>query len=214
LGLELQVHSTLCRRTADDLSAIADLVETLGAVVWAVFCLVPTGRATTDDALGPDAFEAIFAWLAERSKSARWALKLTEGYHYRRVLAQRGQDPLQRSWGTAANAIRRAPAAVNAGNGFCFVSHIGDVSPSGFLPIVTGNVRDDSIVDLYQNHHVFHELRDPSRLKGKCGACHYKQLCGGSRSRAYAYSGDYLGADPACAYVPPGFTAAALGRPQ
>ncbi|MCC6314350.1 MAG: TIGR04053 family radical SAM/SPASM domain-containing protein [Thermomicrobiales bacterium] len=212
LGLPVQIHSTLCERTVDDLPALADLADELGAVVWAVFCLVPTGRAEAGDAISAERYEEIFAWLAERSRSARWALKLTEGYHYRRVLAQIGRDPLHRP--PTADGVGRAPGAVNAGNGFCFVSHIGEVCPSGFLPIVAGNVRRDSIVDLYQTHPLFQELRNPDLLKGKCGACEFKRLCGGSRSRAYAQTGDYLASDPACAYVPPGYSTEATGFAQ
>ena len=203
LGLPLQVHTTLCRRTADDLPAVANLVDDLGAAVWAVFCLVPTGRATVSDELSPEAYEETFTWLAERSETANWSLKLTEGYHYRRVLAQRGQNPLPPREGPAGS---RAPGPVNAGNGFCFISHTGDVCPSGFLPIVTGNVRDTSVVALYRHHPVFRDLRDPQRLRGKCGDCPFKRLCGGSRSRAYVHAGDYLASDPACSYLPPGYT--------
>lgn len=202
LGLPLQIHTTLCRRTVDDLPAIANLADDLGAAVWAVFCLVPTGRATISDELSPEAYEETFAWLAGRSETAHWSLKLTEGYHYRRVLAQRGQNPLPPREGPAGS---RAPGPVNAGNGFCFISHTGDVCPSGFLPVVTGNVRAASVVALYREHPVFRALRDPQLLQGKCGACAFKRLCGGSRSRAYVHAGDYLASDPACAYLPPGY---------
>lgn len=211
LGLPLQVHTTLCQRTLDDLPAIAELVEELGALVWAVFCLVPTGRATVSDELDAQTYEKTFAWLARRSEIARWSLKLTEGYHYRRVLAQRGKDPLRKTGIAPADAIGRAPAPVNAGNGFCFISHTGEVCPSGFLPVVTGNVRQDSVVELYRMHPVFRELRDPALLTGKCGQCEFRRLCGGSRSRAYAHSGDYLGTDLACAYIPPGHAGAPAG---
>lgn len=201
LGIPLQVHSTLCRRTRDDLPALADLAERLGAVVWAVFCLVPTGRAEAADALSPAEYEAVFAWLAERSTSASWDLKLTEGYHYRRYLAERGTSPVHGlGFAGDASAVGRAPKAVNAGNGFCFVSHTGDVCPSGFLPVVAGNVRDRSIVDIYRDHPLFRDLRDPDRLTGRCGGCRYRALCGGSRSRAFAATGDPFGDDPACAW--------------
>lgn len=204
LGLPVQIHTTLCQRTLADLPAVAELVDELGAVVWAVFCLVPTGRAETSDEIDAATYETVFEWLARRSESARWSLKLTEGYHYRRVLAQRGKGPLQGLGFVDGHGIGRAPNAVNAGSGFCFVSHTGDVYPSGFLPIVTGNVRERSVVDLYRNHALFRELRDPDLLRGKCGRCAFKGLCGGSRSRAFVHTGDHLAADPACAYVPPG----------
>ncbi len=201
LGLPLQIHTTLCAQTRDDLPAIAELVDTLGAVVWAVFCLVPTGRAVSSDELSPAAYEEVFDWLTRRGEGARWSLKLTEGYHYRRFLAQHGRNPLRK---TGIGPGTSGP--VNAGNGFCFVSHTGDVSPSGFLPIVAGNVREDSVVDIYRHHPVFLKLRNPDLLTGKCGACAFKRLCGGSRSRAYAHGGNFLGEDPACAYIPPGYT--------
>lgn len=201
LDIPLQVHTTLCRRTLPFLPEMADLAEELGAAVWAVFCLVPVGRAQFEDELSAEEYEIVFNWLAERSKTANWRLKLTEGYHYRRVLAQRHEHPIPgvRPGGDDAG---RAPAPVNAGNGFCFVSHIGEICPSGFLPIRTGNVRRDSIVDIYRNHPVFTSLRDPEQLRGKCGGCRFRAVCGGSRSRAYAHSGDYLESDPACIYQP------------
>jgi radical SAM protein len=208
LDLSVQIHTTLARQTLDDLPAIASLVDELGAVVWAVFCLVPTGRGRIADELSPDEYEAVFHWLAERQKTARWELKLTEGYHYRRVALQHDSAATRGLGYAAGDGIGRAPKAVNAGNGFCFVSHTGDVCPSGFLPIVTGNVRTASVVDLYRNHPVFLALRDPDQLKGKCGRCPYKRLCGGSRSRAYVHTGDFLEADPACAYEPPPVVAA------
>jgi AdoMet-dependent heme synthase len=207
LGLPIQIHTTLSKRTVDDLPAVADLVDSLGAAVWAVFCLVPTGRAAFADEVDADVYERVFGWLRERSARAAWMLKLTEGYHFRRVLAQHGQGALQGLGFVASDGIGRAPRAVNAGNGFCFVSHTGDVCPSGFLPIVAGNVRERSIVELYREHPLFQELRNPSLLKGKCGHCEFRRICGGSRSRAYAHTGDYLEADPACAYTPPGFVA-------
>lgn len=92
---------------------------------------------------------------------------------------------------------------MNDGNGFVFVSHIGEVYPSGFLPIACGNVRERPLADIYRHHPTFVALRDPDRLKGKCGACEYRTVCGGSRARAYAVTGDPLASDPSCAYVPP-----------
>lgn len=93
---------------------------------------------------------------------------------------------------------------VNSGKGFCFVDHIGDVYPSGFLPIRCGNVRETPVSELYRNHPLFRELRDLDRLKGRCGICEYKDSCGGSRSRAYALTGDYLAEDASCLYQPSG----------
>ncbi|MBX6342613.1 MAG: TIGR04053 family radical SAM/SPASM domain-containing protein, partial [Thermomicrobiaceae bacterium] len=209
LRLPVQIHTTLSRQTIAYLPRMADLAEQLGAVVWAVFCLVPTGRAQFVDELTAEEYERTFAWLVERSATATWNLKLTEGYHFRRVLAQRRAGPVAGLGFQSADGIGRAPRAVNAGNGFCFVSHVGEVYPSGFLPLPVGNVRAHSIVSLYREHPLFRALRDPDRLKGKCGRCPFKRICGGSRSRAFAHTGDYLAADPACAYDPPGSLPAA-----
>lgn len=202
LGLPVQLHTTLCQRTLDQLPAIADLADELGVVVWAVFCLVPIGRGDALVPLTADEYERVFTWLIDRSNSASWKLKLTEGYHIRRLLLERFGQQVEATAFRRADGIGRAPKAVNAGNGFCFVSHTGDVCPSGFLPTVTGNVRQDSIVDLYRDHPVFRELREPDLLEGKCGRCKYRLICGGSRSRAFAASGNYLASDPACAYEP------------
>lgn len=212
LGLPLQVHTTLCRRTLDDLPAMADLAEELGAVVWAVFCLVPTGRAQFSDEITTQEYEDAFTWLIERSRSASWDLKLTEGYHFRRVLAQHAGRPASGLGFQSGDGIGRAPKAVNSGAGFCFISHTGDVCPSGFLPIATGNVRERSVVELYRTHPVFRALRDPEQLTGKCGRCTYRAICGGSRSRAYAHYGDYLASDPACLWDPGAVETATLPR--
>lgn len=110
------------------------------------------------------------------------------GPTFRRVRAQHGQAVLP---------------GVNDGKGMCFVSHLGDVCPSGFLQMPAGNLRQRPLAELYREHPLFLGLRDPSRLRGKCGRCPYRDLCGGSRARAWAMSGDPLGADPTCAYEPP-----------
>jgi len=103
---------------------------------------------------------------------------------------------------TPADGISRAPKGVNDGNGFVFISHIGEINPSGFLPINCGNVRTDSLVEVYRNSPVFRALRDPNGFKGKCGVCEFRFVCGGSRGRAYALTGDYLESEPFCVYEP------------
>jgi AdoMet-dependent heme synthase len=200
LDIELQVHTTLCQRTLPLLAEMATLVDRIDPAVWAVFCLVPTGRAEASDELLPEEYERTFNWLLDRSRDSAWDLKLTEGYHFRRVQQERraGRNAMTAGRPSPDSEIGRAPKAVNSGNGFCFISHIGEISPSGFLPIVAGNVRTDSLVDVYRNHAVFRDLRDPDRLKGPCGSCVYRTICGGSRSRAFAHAGDYLASDPAC----------------
>jgi radical SAM protein with 4Fe4S-binding SPASM domain len=117
------------------------------------------------------------------------------GQPYRRVMLQQAAKE-----GVEAGTI----ATTNDGKGICFISHIGDIYPSGFLPLTCGNVRSDSLVDVYRDHPVFRELRDPDALKGKCGRCQYRSICGGCRARAYAFTGNYMEAEPRCVYQPDG----------
>jgi radical SAM protein with 4Fe4S-binding SPASM domain len=191
-GLPLQINTTVCAETVDSLPAIAELVAGLGAVLWSVFFLVPVGRGATLDPVSSERAERLMAWLADVAEEAPFGVKTTEAPHYRRVRAQRGTGSGRRG-------------GVTAGDGFAFVSHTGEVYPSGFLPEPVGNVRERSVVDLYREADLFERLRDPSALRGKCGACEYRALCGGSRSRAYAVTGDPLESDPLCPYRPEGY---------
>ncbi|MFZ5827072.1 MAG: SPASM domain-containing protein, partial [Bacillota bacterium] len=193
-GMEVQIGTTVTRYNWKDLPAIARKVEEIGVALWSVFFLIPTGRGQLSDMLTPDEHEEVMTWLADYSQTVNYAIKSTEGPHWRRILLQKGITGLP-------------TMGVNDGKGFAFISHIGDVNPSGFLPWRAGNVREESLASIYRNSEVFRLLRDPSQLKGKCGACEYRGICGGSRARAYGVYGDWLAEDPACAYVPPGYEA-------
>ncbi|WP_336136674.1 radical SAM protein [Natronomonas amylolytica] len=201
LGLPVQINTTVCETTADTLPAVRDLVADLGAVLWSVFFLVPVGRGRLLDNVTPQRAESVLEWLDEVSAEAPFGVKTTEAPHYRRVSLQRNGDP------TAApddDSIGRRGGII-AGDGFAFVSHTGEVYPSGFLPEPAGNVRDESVVDIYQEAQLFERLRDRDELQGKCGVCEFRGVCGGSRSRAYAATGDPLGSDPLCDYYPEGY---------
>jgi radical SAM protein with 4Fe4S-binding SPASM domain len=199
-GMGLQVNTTVCAATAEELPAIRDLVADLGAMRWSLFFLVPVARGAELGQLPPEETDTLMRWLAEVREDASFDVKTTEAPHFRRVaLEEAGRDP--------AGASGRPSVA--AGDGFAFVSHTGEVYPSGFLPAGVGNVRDDSLVTLYRESDLFAALRDRSTLSGKCGACEYREVCGGSRSRAYAATGDPLASDPLCPYVPAGFEGAA-----
>jgi MoaA/NifB/PqqE/SkfB family radical SAM enzyme len=192
--------------------AIAALVRELGITLWSVFLVVPTGRARPGDLLAADEVEALLHRLHDLSLDAPFDVKTTAAPHYRRVALQRrtaarragGDDaPAAPAIGfTLADHIGRA-RGVNDGNGFAFVSHTGDVYPSGFLPLSAGNVRTHDLLELYRTSGLFRALRDPDALRGKCGASEFRRVCGGSRARAYALTGDVLAADPSCAYIPP-----------
>jgi len=214
-ALPLQINTTLCASSAPHLAEMAELVERLGIVFWEVFFLVPVGRGEGLGGLGPAECEALFEILYQVQKRAHFVVKITEAPHYRRYVAEREAETgggrhaagsvlprlLQRSEGPG-HTVGLAPRGVNAGNGFAFVSHTGEVFPSGFLPLSAGSVRERRLSDIYRDAPLFRQLRDPDALQGRCGRCEYRSLCGGSRSRAYALTGSYLATDPWCAYEP------------
>ena len=199
-GIPLQINTTVCQETLPELPDLADLIEDLGAVLWSVFFLVPIGRGQVLNPTDPEQSDRVMEWLLEQSQDRSFGVKTTEAPHYRRVALQARQGEEAVAPATADEIGRRT--SIRAGNGFAFVSHLGDVYPSGFLPESAGSVRDRSIVDIYRNSDLFTDLRDVENLNGKCGACEYRGVCGGSRSRAYAYTGDPLESDPLCPYVP------------
>jgi radical SAM protein len=224
-GLETQIHTTVTRHVLDDLPAIAEMIGQRGIKLWALFLLIAVGRAARPEIrrlnLNASQFESLFHWLFDLTKSAPFDVTPREGYHYRRVLLQRraaelsitAEDLLvsaeKKEWtptelasSTQATRIVRAPLGVNDGKGIVFVSHQGDVQPSGFLNLIGGNVRSESLANIYRNSPVFLRVRDFSQIKGKCGVCEFKNICGGSRSRAYAITGDPMRSDPYCLYQP------------
>ncbi|MDQ7843338.1 MAG: TIGR04053 family radical SAM/SPASM domain-containing protein [Armatimonadota bacterium] len=202
--IPLQLNTLVTAETAPDLPALYDLACSLGIMRWSLFFLVPVGRGRTLPELTPEQAEDVMRWLAARSAEAPFAIAATEAPHFRRVALAEAQ-----ARGLTAQAVRQGPIGrgfgVRDGNGVMFISHRGDVTPAGFLPVITGNVRDRSVVELYRSHEVFVALRDPARLRGKCGVCEFRELCGGSRARAFAHFGDYLASDPLCAYIPRGW---------
>ncbi|MFH0908111.1 MAG: TIGR04053 family radical SAM/SPASM domain-containing protein [bacterium] len=205
VGLPLQVNSCFGAWNFHEFDEMAALVESLGIVFWEVFFLVPTGRGSNLQCCTPEQFEILFDKLYKLSQRAPFIVKVTEGQHYKRFVAQCSSGSASRSGAPhrGAAAIGASSKPVNSGNGFCFVDHIGDVQPSGFLPITCGNVRTSSIIDIYRDSPVFRDLRDLQGLKGRCGICEFREVCGGgSRARAYAVTGDFLAEEPFCAYQP------------
>jgi len=207
LNIPIQVNTTVSQYNLRDLEAIAEKVKEMGAVLWSLFFLVPTGRGMEKDMISAQQHEEVMKWLCQVQQRMPYGVKATEAPHYRRVFLQESRraatQPGQASM-KRADMLGRAHKGVNDGDGFVFISHIGDVYPSGFLPVKCGNVREQLLTDIYRNSPIMKELRDKSLLKGKCGMCEFKHVCGGSRARAYAVTGDYLESDPYCAYVPSG----------
>lgn len=231
-GIPVQINSTITRRTVADIEKLANLLTQFSNVVmWSVFFVVPTGRAKTSDMIEPSEVEELFGVLYAISKRVSFNVRTTEAMHYRRYVLQQmmkqqgkstdelidantgvvdastlfmGQMPRHAPLGVQmqTGAITRAPRGVNEAKGFVFISHIGDVFPSGFLPLKAGNVKKESLVDIYRSSELFVQLRDSSKLKGKCGVCEFRELCGGSRSRAWSVTGDVFESDPICTYEP------------
>ena len=217
--LPVQINSVMTQHNFDDVDELIELVKRLGVVFWEVFFLVPVGRGAEIPGLSAEQYEQVFAKLYDVARSVPFIVKVTEAPHFRRYyyeqrLREVGIDPQQlacngvelplelRQVEGQHGSIGQAPQAVNAGKGFVFVAYNGEVYPSGFLPLSAGNVRTASLRTIYQASPLFQALRDPDRLKGRCGACEYRAICGGSRSRAYAVTGDSLAEEPCCAYVP------------
>jgi AdoMet-dependent heme synthase len=215
VGLSAQVNTTVTRYNLDLLPEMVPFIESVQAVQWSLFFLVPTGRAQSEWMISPEQHERVFNWLYDLSKSAPFDIKATAAPMYRRVAIERKKAEMNPSKDAAgvklafqgagfqyADGLNRPVRGVNDGNGFLFISHRGEIMPSGFLPISAGNVRQKDIVQVYREHPLFLDLRDPSRLKGKCSLCSYRDVCGGQRGRAYGLTGDYLESDPACVYQP------------
>ena len=220
VGYRLQINTTVTRSTVRELPQILKTVRDLGTTLWSVFFLVPTGRGKLLEPLTAAEEEEVLHWLHD--VSALVAIKATEAPHYRRIAMQRaGVDELDDVFpvGPLRAQLRhdtadlltgqeprrrhpRAPIDVNSGRGFAFVDHVGMVYPSGFLPVAVGSVRDQRFPEIYRGSGLLQALRNPDAFGGKCGQCEFRTVCGGSRSHAYATTGDPLAEDPSCLYQP------------
>lgn len=202
LGIPAQINTCFAAWNFKDLEAMISLVGGLGVVFWEVFFLVPTGRGTAMQGLSAAQFEEAFEKLYAFSQKVSFVVKLTEAQHYRRYVVQQ-EARLRREGAAPARPTMGALApAVNAGKGFLFVDHRGDAYPSGFLPVVLGNVRHVGLAALYRDTPLMRGLRDPSLLKGKCGVCEFRVVCSGSRARAYAMAGDPYAEEEFCVFEP------------
>ncbi len=199
IGLETQVHTSVTRGNLATLGHIAEQAAEVHAKMWSLFFPVACCAGMEQDDLTAQEYEKVFEFLFEISKVAPFEVKTVEALHYRRYIAQRLKVEHGGRGGASGRSLWRT-SAVSDGSGFVFVSPSGEIYPSGFLPVSAGNVRTDSLVDVYRNSSLFQSLRDPAAREGKCGACEYQKLCGGSRARAYALTGSYMAADPRCSY--------------
>jgi radical SAM protein len=213
-GLTVQVNTTVMRANVDELADVADLISRAGAHIWEVFFLVQVGRGVATDAVSPDEHEDICHFLYDASQHG-FIVRTVEAPFFRRVVSRRrAGDPapatelyqrlsgrLTELMGPEVGRPRAQTASTRDGKGILFVAHDGEVNPAGFLPEPLGNVRAEPIAKIYRNDLLLRRIR-AADFTGRCGRCEYADLCGGSRARAYAASGDPLGEDPACAYEP------------
>jgi AdoMet-dependent heme synthase len=217
-GLGFQLNTTVMRQTRDDLSAVRDLAVRISAEAWHVFMLVPTGRGKIDDEVSPQEYEEILEEIYAMTKTSPIPIRVTCGPHFMRIVAQhRRQDrdqpnlvqPRHASHGRPGDNRRGHPGSLDrttrgclAGDGYCFISHRGDITPCGYFPVVAGNVRQQPFRDTYLESALFRSLRALESYGGKCGACEFLRVCGGCRARAYSLTGDYLAEEPYCTYQP------------
>ena len=189
--LAFRINTTVTKHNLNDLSAILSLAVEVGARDWDVFMLVPTGRGKVEMEITPEQYEETLKSIYKLSLNSPIPIKMTCAPQYTRIIAQQTMEG-QSAFGRGCMA----------GNGFCFISHVGDVFGCGFLPIVAGNVRQSSLKEIYQNASLFAELRDHNKLTGKCGICEYRVGCGGCRARALAQHSSHLAEEPYCVYKP------------
>ncbi len=190
--IPLQVNTLVTAKTLPDMPAIHEVVSTMSAKRWSLFFLVTTGRGSLLPQIEPEQAETFFDWLIEMGPKSPFVIATTEAPQYRRYLLEKrgGED-------------KRVPGAgMRDGNGIMFISCKGEVMPSGFLPLSAGNVRETDALEIYRSSELFTKLRNTSAFSGRCGACDHKDVCGGSRGRAYAATGDPLAEDPLCRYEP------------
>mgnify|MGYP001251073077 CR=1 FL=1 len=216
-GLGFQLNTTVMRQTRDGLSAVRDLAVQIGAEAWHVFMLVPTGRGKIDDEVSPQEYEEILQEIYAMTKTSPIPIRVTCGPHFMRIVAQhrredRDQPNLVRprqgpglgkgnGRGHPGNLDRTTRGCL-AGDGYCFISYRGDITPCGYFPVVAGNIRQQPFRDIYLDSALFRSLRRLEDYGGKCGACEFLRVCGGCRARAYSLTGDYLAEEPYCTYQP------------
>jgi radical SAM protein len=225
-GLGFQLNTTVMRQTREDLAAVRDLAVRIGAEAWHVFMLVPTGRGKVDDEVSPEEYEAILDEILTMTRNSRIPIRVTCGPHFQRIVAQnqrldRGQPnlvgPSNRGGSQSQPGDNGRPAAGRvrhpgsldhttrgclAGDGYCFISYRGDITPCGYFPVVAGNIRQQPFQEIYLDSDLFRSLRDLEGYGGKCGVCEFLRVCGGCRARAYSLTGDYLAEEPYCIYQP------------
>jgi radical SAM protein with 4Fe4S-binding SPASM domain len=201
LEIPVQVNTLSASETAADMPAIYEVLKPFGIARWSLFFLIAVGRGKVLQPLSPEDGEKLMQWIHAISRDAPFTVATTEAPSFRRVALER-----MRAEGMTGAQIRQTGATrsygIRDGHGVLLISNTGDICPAGFLPLAVGNVREDRIVDIYRNSPLFRQLHDPTQFEGRCGGCDYRTLCGGSRARAFAATGNPLASDPFCPYDP------------
>ncbi|MFC1496897.1 radical SAM protein [Verrucomicrobiota bacterium] len=205
-GVSVQINATITKHNLNELEDLLNLAQDRGADAFHVFMLVPVGcgvKISEDVRLTSEEFEKSLRWLFDKSLELKDKIhiKATCAPQYYRIMRQISKEKgiqLQ----SHAHGMRAMTRGCLAGSAVCFISRTGDVQPCGYLPVCVGNIRERKLGEIWQDSEVFAALRDPARLKGKCGACEYKRVCEGCRARAFAKTGDYLDEEPDCSYKP------------
>ncbi len=221
-GVQVQINSTITKLNVQYLDDLLALAKDLGAVAFHPFLLVPTGRGKSlgPEELPPEDYERTLNWVYDRQKTSEIFFKPTDAPHYHRIMRQRakedGTDLAEFKMHPHSHAAMAGSAGKSrghgdmdshskgclAGTGFCFISHVGQVQPCGYFDVAAGDVKKQKFSEIWRTSPLFQDLRDVSLLKGKCGLCEYRRVCGGCRARAYEVSGDYLAEEPYCVYEP------------
>ncbi len=202
-GIEFQINTTITQNNFDDISKIHSLAIKLGAAAHHIFLLVPTGRGKyiIDKAIDALQYEKALNWFYDQRGKSPLQLKATCAPHYYRILRQRLKEE-GKTISFETDGLDAVTRGCLGGIGFCFISHVGRVQPCGFLNLECGDITKESFKDIWENSEVFLNLRDYDKLKGKCGKCGFKRVCGGCRARAFEAVGDYLAEEPLCGYEP------------
>lgn len=202
-GMEFQINTTVTRNNLLTFKKIFEMCERMGAVAWHIFLLVPMGRASglADQVISAREYEDVLHWFYDFRKTTKMHLKATCAPHYYRIMRQRAQAEgvLVDMENFGMDAMTRGCLG---GTGFCFISHVGQVQPCGYLELNCGNIRETPFPEIWRHSIHFQEFRDKSAYKGKCGVCEYHKVCGGCRARAWSMDGDHMAQEPLCTHVP------------
>ncbi|MCM3881972.1 MAG: radical SAM protein [Vicinamibacterales bacterium] len=191
-NIPLQINTLVTAQTRDELADIYRVVRDIGAERWSLFFLIGTGRGARLSEVSPAESDDILNWVLDHEGGGRPIITTTEAPHYRRLALTRHKKV--RGMG------------IRDGNGVMFISHIGEIQPSGFLPLTAGYARTENPLQVYRDSPLFQTLRQTERFAGRCGCCEFREACGGSRARAYAATGDPFASDPLCTYQPAALT--------